>query len=746
MPLSLPPRSEKRARLAATLLALALTSATLSQTPTPAAPTAPTAPAVPLQFGTRPVEDNDTTLRPLSAEEVPPNLNFYAIDPLYRPGRSLGWSAVRLEEKLDRGLVARPAGPAAAPGSVYLSWRLLKSDSPAVAFNVYRRDSATAAPRRLNANPIALTTDFLDTSPLPPAAASASPASSPAWFVRPVVDGRELPDSDSPPAALPPAITPDRPAPPSSAAAASPAPGPAAPSAAFRAIKLLDDVTSVGIIATGDLDGDGIYDFVVKHPGVGKDPGRISVSATSYKFDAYNGRTGAFMWRHDLGWNVDAGIWWTPMVVRDLDGDNRAEVIFRTKPYAATLADALPGARAGNALEGPEWVAVHDGLTGRELDHADWIELQSVQHWGDNSGNRASRHLLGTAYLDGKTPAILVARGTYGVMKIDAWTFENKKLRKLWRWTNERAPFLFHGQGQHSLKVGDIDGDGRDEILNGTIAIAPDGRTLWGTGLGHGDRFYLTDVDPARPGLEVVYIHEDAQPQLGFNLRDARTGDLLWGAREPNLDNAIDQCAVGDIDPAYPGMEVWINKGLKQLFYTAKGEPIPGPVPPTSELVWWDADLLREQVAPFNFTGGRGGRGAAPPSPSGSSTAATPPGGSAPAVVSASAAPAPSAAPGAPGPGRGGFATLSRTVGKWKGPVLSSGIQGQIHLVADLLGDWREEIVTFTAGELRIYSTTIPAKDRRICLMQDPIYRHDVTHRSMGYPHVPQLSYYLGEK
>ena len=106
----------------------------------------------------------------------------------------------------------------------------------------------------------------------------------------------------------------------------------------------------------------------------------------------------------------------------------------------------------------------------------------------------------------------------------------------------------------------------------------------------------------------------------------------------------------------------------------------------------------------------------------------------------------PAAAPGAPGPGRGGFATLSRTIGKWKGPVLSSGLQGQIHLVADLLGDWREEIVTFTAGELRIYSTTIPAKDRRVCLMQDHIYRHDVTHRSMGYPHVPQLSYYLGEK
>ena len=64
--------------------------------------------------------------------------------------------------------------------------------------------------------------------------------------------------------------------------------------------------------------------------------------------------------------------------------------------------------------------------------------------------------------------------------------------------------------------------------------------------------------------------------------------------------------------------------------------------------------------------------------------------------------------------------------------------------VADILGDWREEIVTVANGALRIYSTTIPAADRRVCLIQDPIYRHDVTHRSMGYAHVPLTSYYLG--
>lgn len=661
--------------------------------------------ANPPQFATVPTRDNDTTLRPLSPEEIPPNLNFYAVNPLYREGTRLGWATERIEEKIDRGVVALVA----EDRKVYVSWRLLKNDPAGVAFNLYRR-TAGAAALKLNPAPLGMTTDFVD--------ASAPLDRENTWEVRPVVNGQETASPLGHATSLPAGSGPQN----------------------YRAIKLRPDVTSISTVGLGDLDGDGVYDFVVKHPGGGKDPGRITVSRDTYKFDGYNGRTGEFMWRIDLGWNVDMGIWWTPMVVRDLDGDNKAEVCLRTKPYAATLEEALPGARTGNALEGPEWLSVYDGATGKLIDQVDWIELQSVQHWGDNTGNRASRHLMGVAYLDGKTPAVLAIRGTYGVMKIDAWMLENRKLKKIWRWTNERAPFLFHGQGAHGLQVGDIDGDGRDEIINGAIAISPDGRSLWSTGLGHGDRLYLTDIDPSRPGLEIAYICEDAQPQLGVNLRDARNGDLLWGAREPHLDNAIDQVAVGDIDPNYPGMEVWINKGLKQLFYTAKGEPIPGPVPPTSELVWWDADLLREQLSGFGGGGGRG-RGAGAPA------SATPPGTPGPLPAAAAAVGAGDAPAGRGGPG--GFGTFTRSVGKWRNGAhqpITTGIQGSVQHVADILGDWREEIVTFTNGELRIYSTTIPARDRRACLMQDPIYRHSVCFRSMGYAHVPQVSYYLGEK
>jgi rhamnogalacturonan endolyase len=593
-----------------------------------------------VQPDTRPPQNNDAMLRPLSPEEIPPNLNFYAVDPLYRPGVPLGWASTRIEEVLDRGTVAI----AAAPGRVYVGWRLLESDPPSVTFNVYR-STAGGAPVRLNARPIASTTDFVDTT--------APLDREHAWSVRAVVNGRE---AEAGGGALVPATVPGQP---------------------YRSIRLRDDVRSVDRVAIADLTGDGVYDFVVKHPAGAIDPGRIRPSSTTYKIDGYDGRTGAPLWRIDLGWNVNHGIWFSPMVARDLDGDQVAEVCLRTAPYAATREQAFDGGR-GIVLEGPEFLACYDGKTGTEIDKVDWIERGKVTDWADTTGNRSSRHMMGVAYLDGKTPSVLAVRGTYGLMKVDAWTLKNRKLEKVWRWTNERAPFKYHGQGQHSIKTGDIDGDGFDEILNGSIAIDHDGRTLWSTGMGHGDRFYLSDVDPDRPGLEVWYTIEDPHPQHGLSLWEARRGTLIFGLAEPTRDNQLAGGLAGDIDPAYPGMELWGDR----YFFSAAGTSIPGDVPPQNDLVWWDADPLRE--------------------------------------------------------------ILSRgTISKWKGASLAR-IEGGVQLVADIAGDWREEVVTFLRGELRIYGTTTAATDRRVTLMQDPLYRNDVTHRSMGYPHTPMPGFYLG--
>ena len=196
-----------------------------------------------------------------------------------------------------------------------------------------------------------------------------------------------------------------------------------------------------------------------------------------------------------------------------------------------------------------------------------------------------------------------------------------------------------------------------------------------GTGTRH--RFYVSDIDPHAPSRGLVHV-EDPHPQNGVSLWDALKGTLIFGLTEPSLDNQIAGGLVGDIDPGFAGMEVWGDES----FYTAQGTRIEGPVPPQNELVWWDADLLREIHS----------RGA---------------------------------------------------ISKWKGAELGR-TEGSVQHVADITGDWREEIVTFVNGQLRIHGTSIPATDRRVTLMQDRLYRNDVTHRSMGYPHVPMTSYYLG--
>jgi len=602
------------------------------------------------QGPTRPPAGNERGLRELTAEEIPPNLNFYSMDPLYNPDAVLGWAEERIEEKLNRGMLAISI----AEGRVYLGWRLLKSDPEGVAFNVYR-STAGGAPVRLNAQPLTKTTDFVDEQ--------APPDQANAWFVKRIVDNQEEAASER--AELP----------------ANP------PIQQYRSIPVKDDVRA-SMVGIADLDGDGVYDFVVKHSsGRGKDPGRISPNSGAVKYDGYNGRTGEFMWRIDLGWNVDNGVWWTPMIVRDLDGDNKAEVCVRTSDYAATRDQMHPSGQTGFLLDVPEYLAVYNGETGELIDKVDWIELGKVQDWGDNTGNRASRHMMAVAYLDGRTPAVLAVRGTYGMMKIDAYVLKNKKLERLWRWTNERAPFMYQGQGQHTVKTGDIDGDGCDEIINGSLAIDNDGRTIWGTGVGHGDRSYMGDIDPDNPGWEIWYIIEEPHPRNGACLVDARTGRIIFGADESNRDNELGSCIAADFDPAHPGLELAGGR----FYYTCKGTRLKGNVPPQGLMAWWDADLLREFVS------------------------------------------------------RGGLA-------KWSAgglvPIQGSQIEGSVQQVADICGDWREELVTTNAGELRIYSTIMPAVDRRVCLMQDPLYRNDICHHTMGYTnrHYAMTSYYLGTK
>ena len=560
-----------------------------------------------------------------------------------------GWAEKRVVEKLNRGVLAIPN----KDGKVYIGWRLLVSDARGTAFNVYRSVEG-GEPVKLNKEPLAATTDFLDES----AQSGAS-----AYWVRPVLEGKELEDSEK---AL---LKTDTGA-----------------KSYYSSIKFQGNYTPQRI-AAADLNGDGAYDFVIKQPSEGIDPaGRPNTTGLAYKLEAYL-NDGTFLWRKDLGPGIEPGIWYSPYVVYDFDGDGKAEVAVKTGPEDAREPD-------GRVRNGPEWCSVLNGMTGEELARADWPPRDP--RLGDY--NRINRNQMGIAYLDGKTPCLLVARGTYKLMVVDACQYHNRKLERLWRWEGDDETPVIRSQGAHGMHSADVDDDGRDEVILGSCVLDDNGTCLWSAGLGHPDKCFVTDVDPMRRGMEIFYAIEPGHADgTGVCLVDARTGKTIWsiGRRTYHVGDGM----VADIDPSSAGLECFATEDSKggsrdRYLFSADGRQLGAgeDVPGCRNWIFWDADLLRE-------TFGGGGRG------------------------------------------RGGFISI---VKQHKGPTLTSGIEGSIIMMADILGDWREELITILPGELRIYTTTIPAKDRRVCLMQDPVYRAEVAHRSMGYEQSPVTGYYLG--
>jgi hypothetical protein len=612
--------------------------------------------------------------------------------------------AVRAVENLDRGMVAIRTGET----SVYLGWRLLASDPATRVFNVYRSTNG-GAPVKLNETPMADGTNFVDPSaPLNQANA---------WWIRAVA----LPRGGAPEEGeivgrveLP-ANSPTRP---------------------YLSIKLHDENTTFQKISFADLNGDGKLDYIIKQPNAGLDPGTTGFSPDTYKIEAYL-NNGTFLWSKDLGWNMNLGIWWTPYIVWDFDGDGKAEVAFKTAPFAATREESLSekdGPARGFVVKGDEYCSILDGMTGKEVTKVNWVERGDQRDWGDDEGNRVNRNQIGLAYLDGKTASLLVARGTYTRMVVDAYNLVNGKLVKLWRWDGDKDKPQIRGQGSHTMVVGDVDGDGRDEIILGSVALDHNGKTLWNLGLGHPDVMYMADLIPARPGLEIAYGYEDAERQNGICVVDARTGQIIWG--HPYKTTHIhDQGMIGDFIPSNPGMEFYsaeLDGTGKWLYSAATGELIGeedlGGLSPRA--IWWDATATKAYV-PGRYFGAPGSRGNGGVGAVGAAARAK-----------AAAAFGETPAPRPPGGGGGnGYTTLS--------PILKYGtgkigeFQGRLIATADIIGDWREEIIVTLPGEIRIYTTTIPTTLRRPAPIQDPLYRKDVALQTMGYFYPPQLSYHF---
>ncbi len=579
----------------------------------------------------------------------------------------------RQMEALGRGVVALRQDD----GTVFVSWRLLGTDPDDIAFNVYRSTGDTPA-LKCNDEPIKTSTCFVD---------KGVDLNRPnAYHVRPVLRGQE----QSPSAAF--RLDADSPA------------------RNYLSIPLqTPDGYHANDAAVGDLDGDGEYEIVLKLEMRGFDNSRRGVCPGTTKLDAYK-LDGTLLWRIDLGRNIREGAHYTPFVVYDLDGDGRAEVAVRTAEgtvdgTGATIGDIdgdgrtdYVNPRTGYILEGPEFLSLFDGKSGKELARTDYIPRGRVSDWGDDYGNRVDRFLMGVGYFDGIHPSVVMCRGYYTITRLEAWNWRDGSLKRLWRFDSRSRPdwLEYEGQGNHNLSIGDLDDDGSDEIVYGAMCLDHDGTPLYNTKLGHGDAIHLSDIDPDRPGLEVFDIHERPRHPFGAEFRDARTGEPIWGKASPDVGRGL---AI-DVDPRYRGYEMWASgPGLNGL-WNVKGETISERKPRSCNFgVWWDGDLLREildraRITKWNWRDG-----------------------------------------------------TETTLLNAHGCASNNSTKATPCLCADILGDWREEVLWRSTDrkELRIYSTTIPTAHRLYTLMHDPIYRISVALQNVGYNQPTQTGFYLGD-
>jgi rhamnogalacturonan endolyase len=563
---------------------------------------------------------------------------------------------------------------------------MLGTDPANIAFNLYRSANGAAAVK-LNSSPITATTNFVDSG--------ANLSQSNAYFVRPVINGAETA---------------------ASASFTQPANSPiqqflSVPIQAPPGGTTPDNVSytySANDVSVGDLDGDGEYEIVLKwDPSNSKDNSQSGYTGNVY-LDAYK-LSGTRLWRINLGRNIRAGAHYTQFIVYDLDSDGKAEVACKTADGTISGTGQVIGNSsadfrntAGYVLSGPEFLTIFNGQTGAILATTNYIPARgTVSSWGDDYGNRVDRFLAGVAYLDGQRPSVIFSRGYYTRAVLLAWDWRNGQLTRRWTFDSDDGTpgnTAYRGQGSHSLTVGDVDGDGRDEITYGACAIDDNGTGLYSTGLGHGDALHLSDMDPNRPGLEVFMVHESPSVYgpTGVEFRDARTGSLIWGLSGENAD--VGRGVAMDIDPRFRGYEAWASRG--SLTAAQGGVTTSATKPPSINFgVWWDADPLREildsnHIDKWNYTNSTTTR-----------------------LLTAS--------------------ECSSNNGTKSTPALS----------ADILGDWREEVIwkTLDSTALHIYTTTIPATNRLYTLMHDRQYRLAIAWQNVGYNQPPHPSFYLGD-
>lgn len=587
-------------------------------------------------------------------------------------------------ETLGRGLTAMRADSS----TVILTWRYLHSDSPKIMFNVYKDGSLLT--------PVPISSTFLKDN---------LQYNQEAFYeVRAVLDGKEKRKSGS-----------------RFLARSS---GPVG-YISIPVKPLADGITPSGETysyypgdsSVGDVDGDGEYELVVRmEPTNRRDNAHDGYTGNVY-VDCYE-LTGEFLWRINLGRNIRAGSHYVGILVYDFDGDGKAEVVTRTCDGTVDASGKVIGdpdadwreegewfaknkksepkfIKQGRILKGKDYLTVFSGKTGKALNTIEYIPQRGApEDWGDSWANRSDRFLACAAYLDGVHPSIVMCRGYYTRTVLAAFDWDGKKLSQRWIFdSDEDGNEAYAGQGFHNLRVGDVDSDGRDEIVYGSCTIDDDGKGLYSTGLGHGDAIHMTCFDPASSSLQIWDCHENKKD--GSVYRDAATGKILFQLKSSD---DVGRCMAADIDPSNHGVEMWstCTDGL----YNILGEKYVefAKIPPMSMAVWWDGDLSRELLNKNLVVKYKPAR------------------------------------------------KRCFTIAEFKGAMNINGTKGTPLLQADILGDWREEIILMSEDfkEIRIYVSPIPTKYRFHTFMSDPIYRVSVAYQNVGYNQPTQPGFYFG--
>lgn len=628
---------------------------------------------------------------------------------------SLTTSALQTEERIGRAPVAVTTSQ-----GILVSWRSLKSDAPTQAFNVYRNGTLIASDITTKTNFVDKDGKAGDTYRIE---TSGSASETKAWdnIYTSIEIARPKSRKD----------------------AAGKTTGRYRP----------DD------ISVGDVDGDGEYELVLKWmPDNARDSGKEGYSSPAY-ISCYE-MDGTPLWTIDTGYGIRSGNHYTQFLVYDFDGDGKAEVIFKTaagtkdgKGQYVSEAATDPAIKAidntathvnsnGRVTAGEELLTVFNGMTGEAM-HTIWYSPNRAlvnfptadgeysSSWGDTSYNRGERYNAAVAYLDGEghLPSAIMQRGYYTYCFLWAVDWNGKQLSTRWlhkgskgKWevfdangtvTKSGTEASSYGQGVHGISIGDVNGDGHDDIVTGGATVSYDGSLLCSTGKGHADAIHLADLCPDRPGLEVMMPHEDSP--YGYDVHDATTGELLASATSSGDNGRGLAC---DFIPANRGSEFW-SSADGNTYSCTDGSVVLAKKADTNFRIYWTADPY-DQTFDGRYDSETGK--------------------CAPRIRCFNTA-------------TNSIATFMEFA-QYGNPSACNTTKATPCLQADILGDWREELIMYeyepdwsaSTCKLLIYSTPEPTEHKVTCLMQDHIYRMGIAWQNSSYNQPPHLGYSLPDR